>query len=451
MPCPRIGLAVATLLLSAPADVPGQAPPTPVVPKIPLCTGLTLVTAVNDTAGDYESIKTIESLDDKQLRLVYATQKVDYGNLLSLDPPKLRFYESRRTVLLEDLKTSRAYLQEFQKEVPELAPGTTALGTSADVLAELKAKGEADFGISFWAFPIPLTLDPNNPESVYRKQMKTRNKVLEKRVMLPVLVNGQPFDLPAVHTRGDFLGYISEFWFLDQPDNPLTLKFRIGIGEKKPISAEEREKCKKDPKIGGYPAQQCLNPDGGDTSTLDMVKINFRCGAGETPPGGGSGGGAGPAGGAGAGSGRGAPAGGAPGAGALPEGSGAAQLENALEKENRVEIFDIFFAFDSDEIRKESEPRLRDIAEVLKRHPDWKLKVEGHTDNIAPDDYNLKLSQRRAAAVKNALVGRYGIAATHLTPEGLGESRPRSPNDTMTGRARNRRVELVRQSTHSSG
>ena len=81
---------------------------------------------------------------------------------------------------------------------------------------------------------------------------------------------------------------------------------------------------------------------------------------------------------------------------------------------------------------------------MLKRHPEWKLKVEGHTDNIAADDYNLKLSQRRAAAVKNALIGRYGIAAARLTQEGLGETRPRSPNDTMTGRARNRRVELVR-------
>ena len=333
-------------------------------------------------------------------------------------------------MLREDLKTSRAYLQEFQPEVPELAPGTTAVGTSAQVLAELKTKGEAEFGISFWAFPVPLDLDPNNPESVYRKQMKTVSKVVEKRVNLPVMVNGQPFELPAVHTRGVFLGFLSEFWFLDQPDNPLTLKFRIGIGEKKPIPAQAREMCKKDPKIGGYPAQQCLQPDGGDTSTLDMVKINFRCGAGGPPTG--SGGGAGTAAGAGSAS------------GALPEGSGAAQLENALEKESRVEIFDIFFAFDSDEIRKESEPRLNDIAQVLKRHPDWKLKVEGHTDNIAADDYNLKLSQRRAAAVKNALVGRYGIAAARLTPEGLGESRPRSPNDTITGRARNRRVELVR-------
>lgn len=81
---------------------------------------------------------------------------------------------------------------------------------------------------------------------------------------------------------------------------------------------------------------------------------------------------------------------------------------------------------------------------MLKRPPDWKLKVEGDTDNIAADDYNLKLSQRRAASVKNALVSRYAIDGSRMTSEGFGESRPRSPNDTMTGRARNRRVELVR-------
>ena len=119
-------------------------------------------------------------------------------------------------------------------------------------------------------------------------------------------------------------------------------------------------------------------------------------------------------------------------------------MEATLAKENRVEIFDIFFSFNSDEIRKESEPRLNDIAAVLKRHPDWKLKVEGHTDSLAADDYNLKLSQRRAAAVKNALVTRYAIDAARLIPEGFGETKPRASNDTMAGRARNRRVELVR-------
>jgi outer membrane protein OmpA-like peptidoglycan-associated protein len=78
------------------------------------------------------------------------------------------------------------------------------------------------------------------------------------------------------------------------------------------------------------------------------------------------------------------------------------------------------------------------------RHPDWKLSVEGHTDGIASDSYNLYLSRKRAAAVKTALVTRYGTAEGRLTTAGFGKTHPRDTNDTLAGRARNRRVELVR-------
>lgn len=455
----------------APAAAP-QAPPV----KIPLCTGLTLVTAVNDAGGDYESIKTLQSVDDKEVRLRYSTQKMDFGDMFSTAPPKLKTYEVNRVVLREDLRTSRAYLQEFATVIPEAVPGMTAIGTSTLVLAELKKAGEAEFGISHWAFAVPPGLDKNDSQSIYRKQMATKSKVVE-RVTVPVLVNGVPTELPAIHTNGNFYSYVSDFWFLDQPDNPLTLKFRIGIGEKKPLSDYDLQNCKDSLKHLGYMQPHCGKPQGGDLSTLDMVKINYRCGAAaDLPSGSGGGGGAGvgsgvgtgAASGTGSGAGAGAGAGGRIGAGggggggssagagggagggaglgggAAGIGAAAAQMESALEKENRVEIFDIFFTFDSDEIRKESEPRLADIAAVLKRHPEWKLKVEGHTDSISADDYNLKLSQRRATAVKNALVTRYGIQAARLAPEGLGESKPRATNDTLAGRARNRRVELVR-------
>jgi outer membrane protein OmpA-like peptidoglycan-associated protein len=433
-----VSLACLPTLLSAQSPRPAA----PAI-KIPLCTGLTLVTAIDGAGGDYESIKTVQSVDDKEIRIRYSTQKMDYGDMFSTAPPKLKSYETNRVVLREDLRTSRSYLQEFSTVVPEAVPGMTAIGTSALVLEELKKKGEAEFGISHWAFPVPPGLDRNDPQSIYRKQMTTKSKVVD-RVTLPVLVNGVVTELPAIHTNGNFMSYISEFWFLDQPDNPLTLKFRIGIGEIKPIGEFEREMCKAGLKEAGYLMPQCLRPDGGDTSTLDLVKINFRCGLTTDPPAGSGGGGGGVGSGAGAGVGTGTGSGAGAGAGAGDLGGGAAQMEKALEKDNRVEIFDIFFTFDSDEIRKESEPRLADIAAVLKRHPDWKLKVEGHTDSISADDYNLKLSQRRAASVKNALVTRYGIAAARLVPEGLGETKPRASNETLAGRARNRRVELVR-------
>ena len=112
--------------------------------------------------------------------------------------------------------------------------------------------------------------------------------------------------------------------------------------------------------------------------------------------------------------------------------------------DGRAQIPDIYFSSGSDRIREESEVRLQEIANMLKRHPDWKLNGEGHTDSFAEEDFNLRLSQRRAAAVKSALVTRYGIDASRLTPQGFGETRPRASNKTPVGRAHNRRVELVR-------
>jgi outer membrane protein OmpA-like peptidoglycan-associated protein len=82
---------------------------------------------------------------------------------------------------------------------------------------------------------------------------------------------------------------------------------------------------------------------------------------------------------------------------------------------------------------------------ALAKHPEWKLSVSGHTDNVGGDAYNLDLSKRRAAAVKQALVARYHIAPDHLTTDGYGASHPVDTNDTFEGRARNRRVELMRE------
>lgn len=109
-----------------------------------------------------------------------------------------------------------------------------------------------------------------------------------------------------------------------------------------------------------------------------------------------------------------------------------------------MDIYSIYFSFDSDRLRDESQPTLKDIAEVLRRHPDWKLQVNGHTDGIGGDQFNLDLSKRRAAAVKNALVQQYKVGADRLATSGYGKSQPKDTNDTLEGRARNRRVELMK-------
>jgi OOP family OmpA-OmpF porin len=123
----------------------------------------------------------------------------------------------------------------------------------------------------------------------------------------------------------------------------------------------------------------------------------------------------------------------------------AAPLEEKLKKHARVELHGIYFDFGKATIRPESEPVLREIASALTHNPEWKIGIEGHTDNIGGDPYNLDLSRRRADAVKQALVDRYRVSATILTTAGFGASRPNAANDTLSGRARNRRVELVRQ------
>ncbi len=107
------------------------------------------------------------------------------------------------------------------------------------------------------------------------------------------------------------------------------------------------------------------------------------------------------------------------------------------KKVRKVDIYDIFFSFNSATLRPESDETLTIIADLLNKHPDWKLAIGGHTDSIASDSFNLDLSNRRAAAVKTALVERFKIADNRLSTQGYGEASPRDTNDTLEGRARN--------------
>lgn len=118
-------------------------------------------------------------------------------------------------------------------------------------------------------------------------------------------------------------------------------------------------------------------------------------------------------------------------------------IEQQLVKQHKVITYGIYFDFNRDTIKPESEPVLKEIAQAMADNPDWKLAVTGHTDNIGGHNYNLDLSQRRSAAVKKALVERYHVAPNRLSSSGAGDSAPIDTNDTLEGRARNRRVELT--------
>jgi outer membrane protein OmpA-like peptidoglycan-associated protein len=103
----------------------------------------------------------------------------------------------------------------------------------------------------------------------------------------------------------------------------------------------------------------------------------------------------------------------------------------------------IHFEYNKDVIRPESFPILNTVAQILRDFPDITVEVQGHTDSRGSDSYNLDLSIRRAASVRNYLMAQ-GIDALRLQSAGFGETCPVDDNRTDMGRARNRRVEFMR-------
>jgi outer membrane protein OmpA-like peptidoglycan-associated protein len=122
----------------------------------------------------------------------------------------------------------------------------------------------------------------------------------------------------------------------------------------------------------------------------------------------------------------------------------AAALGSGLKEAGHVEVPGIFFDFGKAEIKPESETALNEVVKLLRANAAWKVWVVGHTDNVGTVESNLTLSGARSAAVVKALTQK-GIAAGRLAAHGAGPFAPVAANDTDDGRARNRRVELVKQ------
>jgi len=359
-------------LLSAPAN------------RIPLRAGLTVVTTVNQAMlGDYESIKRVTNVTDAGIEIKYSANLPYWGDPFDPRPksPTTVTVSSTRVVQRADLETSHRYEQDFVAGLPEIIPGTTAISVSHAVLQELKSKGESPFiyhtaGFSIGAMLGRLggpALSSGPPKAVDPNQLPrahcTLKRVGTSDVAIPVLVNSETVELPALHASCSPDQYTtSQFYFLDDLENPLALAWQL--------------------------------EQNGDL--LQAVKIFF------------------------------------------PGGAPASQIAQELSAAGRAEIYGIYFDFASDRIRPESEPVLQEIANAMTTNLFWSLRVEGHTDNIGGDSYNQVLSERRAAAVKKALVEQYHVSADRLTTVGYGSTRPKESNDTLEGRARNRRVELVR-------
>jgi outer membrane protein OmpA-like peptidoglycan-associated protein len=118
-------------------------------------------------------------------------------------------------------------------------------------------------------------------------------------------------------------------------------------------------------------------------------------------------------------------------------------MRQALETLGTYDVYGLLFDFDSAQLRPETAQLSREIAVMLQQNPNWTILIAGHTDNVGGGEYNLRLSEQRAASVKQALISN-GVAAHRLQSVGHGMSKPKADNSTMEGRAINRRVEFRR-------
>jgi outer membrane protein OmpA-like peptidoglycan-associated protein len=377
---------------------------------VPQRPGLTIVSAVagdthlGNSRGDYEMAVTVASLSE-------AGTELTASSFVRNEAGKRQWLRFRRTVPASDLRSARTQVLGFATQDVATVPGTTSLGPSLLVMDELRQKGQVEFKVRNYADR------RDNAGTLRRIGIEG----------LPMLLNGRRVVLPAVHVRGQLgpAGHLRpwSFWFFDHPAQPFTLKVSYGAEGASETAAAEwlRQVIRIDipdeeGPDGSLAGSDGLPPDGaGAGRPMSGREGNNGNGGGRA--------GSGP---------------GAGGVGAL------AGMTRDLAETCRVAVPGVYFEFDSDELNPASAPWIGLVAEVLQRHPDWAVTIEGHTDSIGDSRYNQGLSVRRADALRRELAMRHGIATARLGTQGFGASRPLEPNTTLEGRARNRRVELVR-------
>ncbi|MEO8360232.1 MAG: OmpA family protein [Vicinamibacteria bacterium] len=122
-------------------------------------------------------------------------------------------------------------------------------------------------------------------------------------------------------------------------------------------------------------------------------------------------------------------------------------LAAALKRDCHVALYGVTFDFNKATLRPDSELALAKVAAALRADATVAIEVQGHTDNVGGDAYNLKLSQDRAETVR-AWLAAHGVASARLTARGYGRNTPVASNETPEGRAKNRRVEVARPNCH---
>lgn len=123
----------------------------------------------------------------------------------------------------------------------------------------------------------------------------------------------------------------------------------------------------------------------------------------------------------------------------------AASFAGDISRTGHASVYGIYFDTGKADVKPESDATLKEISKLLDQDPKLKLYVVGHTDNQGGLEMNMDLSRRRAASVVQVLTSKYAVAASRLSPQGDGPTAPVGSNDTEEGRAKNRRVELVKE------
>jgi len=324
------GAVLAAVLLALVGVAAAGAP----VVAVPLVPGLTLVSAVSERQGDYESILAVDGIDEEAM--LHLTISADLPDPAGGKPKPVSF---NRDVSSNDRDQARTYKYMFSTGVEEY-PGTTAMGTSAAVIKDLRTGAAAAVTLDGQMGGLAAMLggflqmvpgaNSNQRSTSYLTAAGTIRAVELKPVPYPMIVNDALVSLSAWHVKGDFVqdgaAVPVEWYILDDPLNPITLRSAFG------------------------------------TDKMDIVRISY------------------------------------------PVDNPTQSLESSLAKDHRAVIYGIYFDFNSATIKPQSAAVLHTIADVMKKNPQWSLTVEGHTDNIGGAAANQDLSARRAAAVRAALI-----------------------------------------------
>ncbi len=362
--------------------------------RIPLGTGATIVQTLSTPTAERESVHLVRLASDSGLHYEWRLEEVHTtGDTLRQE---YRYFEA-----WSDVAGAHRLRGYHDVEAPEAHPGYTMHALSRAMYRRmLEGKPDSFQIMSVAAVPGSGMLRSLGMAGGRQAPVRWRGTIApvdRKAVPFPVLLNGRRVQLRALHLRADLRArqgrWQPEFWVVADSSYPLIVKW-IGAFEE---PGNVLQTTRIDLPLAAVPAENATVGEGG--------LLAGREGAG----------------------------------------AGAAALERELSSSCRVELPGIYFAFNSAHLAPASDRAIAAIAGILARHPDWTATLEGHTDSIGSAAANRELSEKRVAAVRARLVERHKVDAARLKVAGLGASRPREPNSTIEGRARNRRVELVRE------